>query len=224
MLIGVFCILVSLGFWQLQRADEKKRILDAFQLAQNAQVLTVEAHHLGALSQHLYQNVRLVGRYEHAYQLIYDNQTEQGTSGYHVLTPFIIEGAEKAVLVNRGFIAWGNRRRVAEVSVDNQAREIVVQLAPIHKRFKLDDHLTDGFPLLIQSLDLASIRDKTGLSFVPVMARLAPDEADGYIRNWQPFYGNADKHTAYAMQWFLMAVMLCVLSFFFWRRKIKSSS
>jgi len=46
------------------------------------------------------------------------------------------------------------------------------------------------------------------------MVELDKDQPDGFIRNWQPFYGTVDKHIGYAIQWFSMAFVLLLISIF----------
>jgi surfeit locus 1 family protein len=35
---------------------------------------------------------------------------------------------------------------------------------------------------------------------------------NGFYRQWRPFYGSVDKHLGYALQWFLMALVLSFIN------------
>ena len=45
-----------------------------------------------------------------------------------------------------------------------------------------------------------------------MIGQLDKSSKDGFFRQWQPFYGSADKHLGYALQWFLMALALFIIA------------
>ena len=111
----------SLGTWQLGRAEEKRAIFAAY--AQG----TAEAMREGLsgvdASEQRYQLLRLQGHYDTGHQLLLDNMSHAGQSGYHVLTPFITAGG--SVLVNRGWVpADGDRRLLPNIDVSSQPRTL----------------------------------------------------------------------------------------------------
>lgn len=95
--------LVKLGFWQLERADEKRQILAKIQQAEQRPPLIYRQQDL---SQKTHHSIIFSGSWDDKQQFIYDNQTRGGKAGYFVLTPFIITDTEM-LLVNRGFVPWG---------------------------------------------------------------------------------------------------------------------
>jgi len=47
---------------------------------------------------------------------------------------------------------------------------------------------------------------------LPVILQLDESNEDGFVREWQPVYGvTPDKHRAYAMQWFTLALVLLLI-------------
>jgi len=58
------------------------------------------------------------------------------------------------------------------------------------------------------------LASSTDLNIGQLMVELDKDQPDGFIRNWQPFYGTVDKHIGYAIQWFSMAFVLLMISIF----------
>lgn len=202
--------LLSLGFWQLERAEEKRTIESAIIKAQAS-----PAKHLTKadnLSNKAHYQVLLSGHYAGDKQFIYDNQTVQSNAGYYVLTPFVLSD-KTAILVNRGFVPWrGNRDKLANINVGNHPRTIKVKLAKPTERIQLKQPaLTANFPVLIQSLNLAQLAQLSGYQIVPMLAQLDIDAENGFYRKWQPFYGSVDKHLGYALQWFLMALVLFLI-------------
>ncbi|HIF88673.1 MAG TPA: SURF1 family protein, partial [Candidatus Thioglobus sp.] len=125
--------LTSLGFWQLDRADEKRAIEKAIEVANTGTVEIVTE--LDGLEAKEYYQLRLNGHYLPEKQFIYDNQIVQQTSGYYVITPFVIADSSKAILVNRGFMPWyGQRDKLADIELSAGEIQIKVQISIPVKR------------------------------------------------------------------------------------------
>ena len=104
---AVFCVLVGLGFWQLQRLEAKRALMDriaeriaaqpiglppALSLDDPAAVLALD-----------YRRVRLMGAFRHDKELYWHRPSTQGQAGYRVVTP--LERPDGSfVLVSRGWV------------------------------------------------------------------------------------------------------------------------
>jgi surfeit locus 1 family protein len=211
LITATFAFLVSLGFWQLDRADEKRGIEASIKLANTGSIeLIVEEE---SLKNKEYYEVRLQGTYLSDKQFIYDNQIVDQVSGYYVLTPYALAGQSKAILINRGFIPWNGRRdKLADIVVGQDAREIKVLISKPIKRMELK--LTESgieFPVLIQSIDLQDMASLASIDFSSVIGLLDASASNGFIRKWEPYTGSIEKHIGYAVQWFLMALVLAII-------------
>lgn len=210
LIIALFLFLIFLGFWQLSRAEEKtiieQKIIVANQLKPKIQTKN--------FTKKEYHKVYLVGQFDNKQQLIYDNQTHQGIAGYYVLTPFNIQNTKKTILVNRGFVPWGNsRQKITNTNISTSKTKILVDLRKIKKRFQLQAPiLKNTYPLLIQSLDIKILSKQLKTIISPMIGLLSQSEKNGFLRQWQPFYGSVAKHIGYAVQWFLMAFVLFVIA------------
>lgn len=205
--------LLSLGFWQLDRADEKRAIERAIVVAQSEPAQRIS--NANELLKKEYYQVLLTGYYDNDKQFIYDNQIVNSTAGYYVLTPFIFNNTT-AILVNRGFVPWyGNRERLADIKISNAIATIQVKLIKPKKRIKLKQQDTGvTFPILIQSLNIEQLSQLSGHQIVPMLAQLDVEAENGFYRKWKPFYGSIDKHLGYALQWFLMALALVIIGIY----------
>jgi surfeit locus 1 family protein len=205
--------LISLGFWQLDRADEKQAIVQQVVLAQSSN--PEQTSSAVGLIEKEHHPVLLAGHYLDDRQFIYDNQIVNGNAGYYVMTPFMLAD-QQAILINRGFVPWqGRRDKIVDIALDGQHRVIEVSLIKPVKRIELDVDTSverKKFPLLIQSIDINQLESLSKLSFVPIIGRLSKASTDGFFRQWQPFYGSVDKHLGYALQWFLMALVLFIIA------------
>ncbi len=112
-LIAYLCllpILIALGIWQLNRADEKREIIRLEkEHQQSLPIKLTEDKQLNAESI-LYNQIEITGYFDSAHQFLLDNQVLGGKAGFFVLTPFHLKNQDKVVLVNRGWITVGRNR------------------------------------------------------------------------------------------------------------------
>ena len=211
LITATFAFLVSLGFWQLDRADEKRGIEASIKLANTGSVELIMEE--GSLKNKEYYEVRLQGKYFSDKQFIYDNQIVNQVSGYYVLTPYALEGQSKTILINRGFIPWNGRRdKLADIDIGQDAREIKVLISKPIKRMELKPtEIGIQFPILIQSIDLQDMASLASVDFSSVIGLLDPSASNGFVRKWEPYTGSIEKHIGYAVQWFLMALVLAII-------------
>ena len=211
LITATFVFLVSLGFWQLDRADEKRGIEASIKQANTGSVELIKKEE--GLQSKEYYEVRLQGKYLSDKQFIYDNQIVDQVSGYYVLTPYALEGQSKAILINRGFIPWNGRRdKLADIVIGQETREIKVQISKSIKRMELKpSEVGIQFPVLIQSIDLQDMADRAKVDFSSVIGLLDASASNGFIRKWEPYTGSIEKHIGYAVQWFLMALVLAII-------------
>jgi len=211
LILATMAFLASLGFWQLDRADQKRTIEASIQKA-NTGVVELIVNQNELLNKEYYE-VRLQGSYVSDKQFIYDNQIVDQASGYYVLTPFVLTGQSNAIMINRGFIPWNGRRdQLDDIAVDSAFREVKIQVSRPIKRIELKtSDISNQFPVLIQAIDFDVIEEISSTSFVDVIGLLDPSSDDGFVRKWEPYTGSIEKHIGYAIQWFLMALVLGII-------------
>jgi surfeit locus 1 family protein len=207
-------ILVSLGFWQLDRAEQKRALLDQYGGGQKQTVLQLEADLKSAVGLN-YQDAVVVGHYDNGHQFLLDNRTHAGQAGYQVLTPFAIRDTEVAVLVNRGWIPLGKSRdRLPDVTVHEERQRISGRLKiPPGKVFMLgDEDPRQGWPWRIQRISIESLSAELGRPLLPVVLLLDAEQPDGYVRQWRPLAGfGPERNIGYAVQWFGLAAALLII-------------
>ena len=67
------------------------------------------------------------------------------------------------------------------------------------------------FPVLIQSIDLEEMGEIASVDFSKVIGLLDANSMEGFVRKWEPYTGSIEKHIGYAIQWFLMALVLAII-------------
>ena len=100
--VGLLYVMISLGFWQLDRAEFKDTLQ---QKIEERKILTpANFDDLPVTSDdRRFYPVKFIGEYDTSHTFLLDNKIFNGRVGYHVLTPVKIDGL-KTVLVNRGFV------------------------------------------------------------------------------------------------------------------------
>ena len=211
LIVATIAFLASLGLWQLDRANEKRAIEASIQKANTGTIELISDEN--RLLEKEYYQVRLKGQYLSKKQFIYDNQIVDQVSGYYVLTPFKLENQSGAIVINRGFIPWnGDREKLADVSIKKTKSEIKVQISKPIKRIELkSSEISNNFPTLIQAVDLVKMSEIAGVNFSSMVGLLDASMDDGFVRKWEPYTGSIEKHIGYAVQWFLMAIVLGII-------------
>ncbi len=209
-------VLISLGVWQLNRAQEKLAIQSAFQERGALEPLDLGAT-LPAPGQHDFRRAEGYGLFEPEFQILIDNRVHRGQAGYHVLTPFRVDGSNIRILVNRGWVSWGgDRQRLPEISTPTHRVRVQGRLRrPPDRYFTLEDESAlTGFHVVWQNLNLDRYRQTAGVPVQPLVLHLDAGDAEpgGFVRDW-PEYEDAwiDRHKGYAFQWFALAAALLII-------------
>lgn len=211
--------LIALGFWQLDRAEQRAGLLDSFDAQRTASPVHLNSDRLEPDAM-LFRPARADGEFLPERTLLLDNQTHRRTVGYHVLTPYRLAGRQQAVLVDRGWVAAGDSRAelpsVAMETTDVSITGHLDQGPPTGIRLGGIADGESGWPLRIQYIDYAELGDRLGTELLPAVVRLAPDSAEGFVREWRPEHPDGygpERNRAYAVQWFGLAAALVVIYF-----------
>lgn len=222
--IAVILLCVRLAVWQLERAESRQQLLDAWQDAPAVDLETAsDAPEPG------YARVIARGRLDAARHILLDNQVRNSRSGVHVFTPFRPEGSDEIWLVNRG---WQPMTRQTQ-----QIPGFTTPARPVTIRGRLSEPPDVGirigradpldsrdWPNLMTYFDLDRIREVFDDPVRSSVILLDPDHPAHLSGDaWQPLTFGPERHRAYAFQWsaigsvvFIIWIVLTVRSF---RRK-----
>jgi surfeit locus 1 family protein len=211
--IGLIAMLVSLGRWQLHRAEEKRVLFDSFAAA------SVAARPIDLQSAKVprYSRVAAVGSYDATRQVLIDNMVEGERPGYFVITPFALQGGGW-VLVNRGWVPLGQTR------ADRPAIPVGENLRTIRGRadnlpspgikMGVPAPLVPPYPVVAAyptRAEVAQLLKESSWVSAADLILLDAGEPDGYVRNWAPPGFPPMRHIGYAVQWFGLALALGVI-------------
>jgi surfeit locus 1 family protein len=207
-------VLISLGFWQLSRTEEKREILAQQEAKSQLPPLAITAE--GRLKAELeFRRLSVSGKYLPRFLILVDNKVHQGQVGYFVVMPFQIEGTDSAVLVNRGWVRGTGRREVLP-DINTPAGKLTLQgTAKFNTKdivsFTSQNRLDQTWPALVRWVDIAELDEDIPFKLKPFLLLQAPEENEDYVRDWKFVNSPPEKNLSYAVQWFTLAAALFLI-------------
>jgi surfeit locus 1 family protein len=211
-------LFIALGFWQLDRAAQKKALLAHF--ASDAPY--TELH--GQLPKDPFQPIETRGRYVNDRQVLIENIVRDGRLGYFVITPFEESAGSALLLVNRGWLPVP-REREAEIDIDvgdavRRIRGRAGHLPGVSVRPGDSFAGAADWPKKATYPTLEEVARELQDDLLPYVLLLAADQADGYRREWQPQQSGPMTNYSYAFQWFAMAAAVLVILAWHFRKGV----
>lgn len=209
--LGLLALMLSLGRWQLNKADARRVQLQSF--ADVTDVLDLDS--VSEMPQR-YSLVALHGEYDSERQIIMDGFSKDKRAGYQVLTPFRLRNSEQVLMVNRGWRLWeGLRNDVQGLAVATGQRRLVGRA---ERFWRPGMTLGDGnraelnsWPQLAVYPSQTEIAEWLQQEVAPWQLLLDAEQSDGFVREWKPGGLSPARHQGYAWQWFALSATLCVL-------------
>lgn len=204
--IGI-ALFVRLGFWQLDRAEQKQALLAQYEVGQRSQV-EITPQNADSLSR--YQRVRVSGHFDAAHQILLDNMpSHTGRPGYRVLTP--LQSSAGWLLVDRGWLPLGATRAILpDVSIGEAERNLTGTMDALPRAgLQLADPPVDSnasWPRVLSFPLQPALERQLGRKLIPGVLLLDASQPDGYERVWEAHLGfKPERHIGYAVQWFALA-------------------
>jgi len=214
-------LLLALGTWQLGRAAEKRAFLEQQEQASASSAIIELSTAIEIDADAVrYKKVQAAGHYDQRHQFLIDNQINDGKAGYFVLTPFVLPGETKAVLINRGWIPLNKDRTILPDVHINEQHTVVTgrinRFPAVGIKLAGAEIPTDSWPSVVQVVDGQVLAKKLTYPLFPFQIELDKDSPEGYKRDWRAsIIMLPEQHTAYAIQWFALALTLTILFFWF---------
>ena len=213
-------LFMSLGFWQQDRAEQKRALHHEFETRQGSDVIELNSKHaLREIFDELrWRKILAEGTFSKDINILLDNQVENGVAGYFVYTPFKLKEQDVWVLVNRGWIAADPSRRQEPTIPEVDGPVLItghVYVSPGEPYLLADTALESGWPKRIQAIEMdkfeAVVKQNMNVELFPHPVRIDSGVAAALTVDWQVVNVSPEKHTGYAVQWFTMAAALFIL-------------
>lgn len=228
---GALC--VRLGVWQLERLEQRRAFNAHVQAMWGAAPLTLTSQTSEDLTAMEYRAVTVSGRYDFGNQVALRNRYYNDQSGYHLLTPLLLEDGS-AVLVERGWIPADGNSAPADWRQYDQPGLVTVQGQIRLGQSKPDlggvpdPTLAPGQARLDfwNTVNLERIRQQAPYPMLEVFVQPEVDPTDTTPPiPYQPEIELTEgPHLGYAGQWFTFATILVLGYPFFLRQQLQEKS
>jgi surfeit locus 1 family protein len=208
----LFPALIGLGYWQLERGEEKAAITADWQ--QRQQLAAVPLLSIDGRAEALaHRKVTLDGEFLQGRDFLLDNRVQGGQYGFEVISAVRLRAENQLVLVNRGWIAGDpGRRKLPVIPPASAGLYQGVIYVPPGTAFRLGDETRRAqWPQVVLSLDVAWMEQVLGEPVYPFTIRLDAESPAALAADWPVINITPQKHTGYAVQWFSMAGVLLLL-------------
>jgi surfeit locus 1 family protein len=219
--IAVECLLLRLGFWQLARGDEKRSQIEALQTVLREKT-PIDLSTASSQSK-AYQWARGSVSFQTDTQLILDNQRHGNKVGV-VVYQLAVSGSGQAFLLELGWLPVNGARQLPKpMPVRGSFQLEGLLLPPPSPGFAIGAAMTqlDTNRMLLTRLDMPNLSARLKQPLAARVLRPDPLQKIGFERDLAISANSMppEKHYAYALQWFGLAVAWLLLCIYVGRRK-----
>lgn len=202
---AVVCLFVGLGFWQLDRHDERRAHNALLEERMAADVGSLETL-AGDWDRAAYRRVQVTGTYETGEELLLSPRSLDGRPGHHVLTPLVLDGGD-AVLVDRGWVPY-EAPPLSEVAPVSPQVTVTGLVFPDEPAVRFAPDIPEGHLDTVSRVDVDRLQEQVSAPLLPVYVQLAdqrPNQEFPVPADPPPV--EAGNHLSYAAQWFMFATI-----------------
>jgi surfeit locus 1 family protein len=215
--LAVVALTLGLGAWQLGRAHARIALHEASMRQQLLPAVDEPALlDPAAASRLLQRSIVVRGTWVPQHTIFLDNRQMNGKVGFYVVTPLVLQGSGRAVLVERGWAQRHFERREELPAVPTPAGVVTVRgrIAPAPAKLYEFGGASTG--AIRQNVDVTRFRAETGLPLLELAVRqTGNDTADGLLRDWAEPASGAATNYGYAFQWWALAALTTLLYVWF---------
>ena len=206
------CIGCALGQWQTRRAEQKEALFQAIEKASASPLISLNKRSADNAFVS-FQRLVVEGEFVQDWPLYLDNRPLHGRAGFYVLMPFRVAGTHKLILIARGWQMRNSLDRAklpvlktpsGQITLNGMVRDQLDRVMQLGQSEKVKPGS------IIQNLDLADIAAQTGMAFYPFVLEQTSELPDDLQRDWPLPSSGAEKHRAYAFQWYGLAAMALI--------------
>jgi len=212
-----FCGFIVLGFWQIDRADQKNVLNSNYTDRQQEAIIVLDKNNvIDEKSSLLWRKVEFEGSFINKQNIILDNQIFNQIAGFNIITPFKIKGSDSLVLVNRGWHPnLKNRETLPIINEISDERILQGHIAsfPVSgiKLGKNNIETLNSQIFRFQRLDAAELNYFFSAKIMPYMIYLDPIIDKELYGNFKLPAPDSQKNYGYAFQWFAFAITLLII-------------
>lgn len=209
--LAFFPVLIGLGLWQLDRAEQKRELLSAEEQQKSLPPLPIESVIATTNTLDLqHRQVVATGNVDTTKVFFLDNRTFSGRVGYEAIVLMAVDGVG-TLLVNLGWIAApASRDMLPSIEIPGAMSVRGSLWKPTENRMIRQLENSTGWPKRIQLINLQSVSALLERPVIDYVLRIDRDDPHALSVNWTVANVSPQKHIGYAVQWFTMALALAV--------------
>ena len=216
---------VRLGFWQLDRLEERQAVnaIGTQRLAMDPVPFESIAHQTPESIE--YRRVVVKGRPLPFDEVLIRSQVHLGAVGYHLITPLSYTGSS-TVLVNRGWVPLGTEVGTVETGAVEGVITVEGWIHPTQERPPLGpEDPVDGRLTVMSRVDIDRVARQVDYSLASVyIVAIGERGSDLPVPITPPMFDDEGPHLAYAIQWFAFSLIAAVGYGFLARQRLQSSA
>lgn len=210
---------VRLGFWQLDRLDERRALNERVAARLTAPPIT-DAATLEDTTGIVYRAAAVSGRLDGERSVVLPGRSYRGVPGVHLLTPLRLDGRDDAVLVNRGWVPSADAATIDVADFDTlgpvSVRGLVLPFpgpaeSLAQRRAAVSPGEVREFRRVWFTVDEEALRAQYPYRLLPALVQQLPTGAaeplPRYPRQLDAPPLDEGPHLGYALQWFSFALI-----------------
>ena len=225
--VPALVVILALGFWQLQRLQEKLAVIEAFEARVTAPAVAPPPAD-ASVAEIEFQRVSATGRYLADKEVLILGRPFDGNTGFHVVVPFALDDG-RVILINRGWIPekFGPLpRRPARLAPprDSVTVDGLVHVVRPKGRFVPNNEPGRDMWFTITPSEISAAKDLDAVATYYI-DRLRPTPRDRQL----PIGASTEvsvrnDHLQYAITWFSFAISLAVIYVLYHRRRSREEA
>ena len=201
--IPIVGLCIKAGFWQLDRAHQKEELIRVLTVGES--LLTSGSDMLNQQAHSGTHQVQLIVYRDTATPLSFlDNRIQDRVAGYEVFTEATSSDGSVRVLINLGWVPGPQRRDELPTIEVPAVFELKGLWVPITDSYLMSESDTETLGDAQRVQSLTDLIKNNLLSGMVLADGLLPRNANGPKPRLGP-----ETHYGYAIQWFLLALVLC---------------
>jgi surfeit locus 1 family protein len=230
--LSLMTLTASLGAWQMRRAAYKQQLAAQIEAQNrllpgtNIDVLAPNFIANQALQkQWLQRRVQLQGRWLHAHTVFLDNRPMQVSGqprvGFYVATPLALEGGDRVIWVQRGWVArdFQDRSKLPALPANEDTVTVSGRLIEqVSRAYEMKGAQAAASDVAMASRiwqNLPAVNFSPKVLLPVAVLQTEAEASDGLLRDWPAIDTGVAKHHGYAFQWFALSGTLFILYVWF---------